>query len=155
MDFCFECWLARPKSTPLREQLRALTSCRDAVRLLSQLSPQSADEAFFLLSRAYMREPATEPELRVLSRVQQDAQGLADANEYATLTIWLAACDSLQQVHYGSVPYALNELSSTTGATATGDLWLQKQKAWAKTWHTGLANITNEEYRSKITSTAP
>jgi hypothetical protein len=98
MHFGWRALLAAYAAEPgPRERLRTALSASDcvvAVRCVA-MGSASGDELCDRLMRLFRLDPPSETELRRLSTLQQRSAGTGGTEEYATLTVWLCAIESI------------------------------------------------------------
>ena len=89
--------IADPDMKLLRERARTISNVMDAVAMLRDILQKEtpADELVDKLLDLYAYQPPTDEELARLSLLQQSMTNTGGAEEYATLTIWMCALQSL------------------------------------------------------------
>lgn len=88
---------ARPAD--VRESLRRVESIGDCVALVRHVvvARGSTEAACDAIVRAFAPDPPTEREMRTLSLLQQEVSGSHDEREYAVMTLWLCAIQSITE----------------------------------------------------------
>ena len=94
-----------PSQYSLRERLYKIKTGQNAVDIIKSFGCVSCDIIWYKLCTTYIIELPTESELIQLSILQQYYYNQHNDIEYATLTLWLCACQAITDFMENKINY--------------------------------------------------
>ncbi len=77
-------------------RLKRIRTCSDCVRLLQRLQNNSTDDILICLLNLYSISPPDDEEIKKLNALYNSVAHTGGCKEYAALTIWLSAVESVK-----------------------------------------------------------